>query len=344
MKQVFCIFVMTELFTPENQEISMKSELYNSFLAKIEEKIPHKTEIAGILADILCIGKEAVYRRLRGEVPFSFHEAITISRQLGISLDSLDVIGSPISKPLKLKLIEYINPAESDFALMEEIITILKFFKNTPDAKGGEITNILPQPLYVGYEHIFKFYLFKWKYQSNSLSRVTPYKDIVIVDKLQKTQEENVKWAKCLHTEYIFDNQLFNHLVTNIKHFYYVGLITEEELLRIKQDLLRILDEIDNWTRTGIFRETGKKINIYISNVSIDTSYCYIYALDYQLTIIKSFLLNGVATTDSKVFEELTHLLQSMKSQSILITECNERERFNYLKKQHEIIENLSHL
>lgn len=320
----------------------MKSELYTNFLAKIEEKISQKTEIAGILSDILCIGKEAVYRRLRGEVPFTFYEAVTISRQLGISLDSLDMTNSPISKPLKLKLIEYINPAESDFALMEEIITILKFFKDTPFAKGGEITNILPQPLYVGYEHIFKFYLFKWKYQSNSPSEVIPYKDIVIVDKLQQTQEENVKWAKCLQTEYVFDYQLFSNLVTSIKHFYYVGLITEEEILRIKQDLLRILDEIDSWTRTGIFKETGKKINIYISNVSIDTSYCYIEGPDYHLTIIKSFLLNGVATTDKKVFEELKRLLQSMKNQSILITECNEKERFNFLKKQHEIIDSLS--
>jgi len=322
----------------------MKSELYNSFLERIEEKIPQKTEIASILSDMLCIGKEAVYRRLRGEVPFGFYEAMTISRQLGISLDSLDMVSSSVSKPLKLRLIEYINPVESDFALMEEIITILKFCKDIPDAKGGEITNILPQPLYVDHRHILKFYLFKWKYQSNYLNKVIPYKDIVIVDKLQRAQEENAKWAKYLHTDYIFDNHIFSDLIANIKHFYYVDLITSEEIHLIKQDLLSILDEIDILTRSGSFKETGKKVNIYISNVNIDTGYCYIDVPNYQLTIVKTFLLNGIATTDKKIFEELTHLLQSMKNQSILITGCNEKERFNFLKKQHKIIESLSQL
>lgn len=320
----------------------MKSEiLHSSFLAKIEEKIPNKAEIAGILSEMLCLGKEATYRRLRGDVPFAFNEALTISRQLGISLDSLDMVATPVSKPLKLRLIEYINPAKSDFALMEEVINILKFFKDVPDGKGGEITNILPQPLYVGYKHIFRFYLFKWRYQSYRLSKVTPYRDIVIVDKLQKTQEENVKWSKYLHTEYIFDNQLFHNLISSIRHFYYVGLITDEEIHLIRQDLLRILDEIDTWTRTGVFQETGKKINIYISNVSIETSYCYIDALDYQLTIVKAFLLNGIATTDKKMFEELTLLLQSMKNQSVLITQCNEKERLSFLKEQHKAVDSL---
>ncbi|MDL2266286.1 hypothetical protein LJC57_05595 [Parabacteroides sp. OttesenSCG-928-G07] len=316
--------------------------LYNSFLEEVVQKIPQKADLANVLADMLCLGKEAVYRRLRREVPFSFHEVMTIAKQLNISLDNLEMINSAKTTPFKLKLIEYINPAESDFALMEEMTTIMKSFKETSAPEAGEITNILPQPLYVTHKHIFKFYLFKWKYQSDSLSKFTPYKDIVIVDKLQKSQEEYAKWAKRLRANYVFDRLIFQYLVTNIKYFHQVGLITYEEVQLIKQDLLEVLDEIDQLSSTGFWEETGKKVNIYISRINVDTNYIYVTAKDYQLTIIKAFLLNGIASTDKKTFEEVEHWMRSMKQQSNLITGSGEKERIIFLKEQYDIIESLS--
>jgi len=322
----------------------MKHEAFhNSFLEEIAQKIPQKTKLADILADMLCIGKDAVYRRLRGDMPFTFDEAMTVSRQLGISLDNLNTDIS-VSKPFKLNLIEYINPAESDFALMEEMTMIMKSFKGIPNPEVGEITNILPQPLYVVHENIFRFYLFKWKYQTNRFSRAVPYKDILILNKLKKIQEEYAKWAKQLDTEYVFDYQLFNYIITDIRYFYNIDLISREDIQLIQEDLLKILDKIDTWSRTGIIEESGKKIDIYISNVNIDTNYIYVSTPDYQLTIIKAFILNGIASTDKATFKEVKYWIRSMKQQSTLITKSSETERILFLKEQRELIQSLYNL
>lgn len=321
----------------------MKEEiLYNSLLEEIAQKIPRKTEIVNTLAGMLCLGKEAVYRRLRREVPFTFNEVITISRQLGISLDNLETDSSPKTQPFKLKLIEYINPAASDFALMEEMTTIMKSFKDGSDACAGEIANILPQPLYVNYRNIFRFYLFKWKYQTYKEKVAIPYKDIVVLDKLQKAQEEYGIWARKLHADYVFDPQLFQHFITNVQYFCNIGLITRSEIALLREDLLRLLDEIELLSRTGVFPETGKKVNIYISAVNIDTNYIYVSAPDYQLTIIKAFLLNGVASTDRATFEEVRCWMRSIQQQSVLITGSGERERIAFLDEQHNTVNKLS--
>ena len=50
----------------------------------MKEKIPDGVNLANTLMDILYIGKEAVYRRLRGEVPFTLNEASIISKKLDI--------------------------------------------------------------------------------------------------------------------------------------------------------------------------------------------------------------------------------------------------------------------
>lgn len=317
--------------------------LHHIFLEEIARRIPQKTERVNVLADILFSEKETILRKLEGDTSFTFNEAMTISRLLNISLDALEIGRMPKPESLfKLNLIEYINPAKTDFALLNDIISILKRLKNIPEAKGGEITNILPQPLYVAHEHIFKFYLFKWKYRTKKSTIPVPYKEIVIGQKLQKSQKENVKWAKTLNTDYILDNLTFLYLVNDIKYYYHIGLITEKEVELIKEDLFKILDQINDWTEFGIFKETGKKINIYISNVNIDASYVYIDAPDYQLTIAKAFLLNGFASAEKITFEELKLWIQSIKLQSVLISGCNEKERIKYLEDQHAIIEGLS--
>ncbi|MDL2303177.1 hypothetical protein LJC28_02155, partial [Dysgonomonas sp. OttesenSCG-928-D17] len=313
-------------------------------LEEITRKISQKTVVVDLLADILHIEKGAVHKRMKGEIPFTFSEAMTISRYLGISLDNMEMISQEESHSFKLKLIEYINPAESDFSLLEEMTAILKTFTNVPNPEAGEITNILPQPLYVNREHISKFYLFKWKYSSQKKQGGIRYNDIVISNKLKKARKEYVKWARLLHADYIFDRLLFHYLVTDIKYFYQVGRITKEDVLLIKQDVVDILDEIDELTNTGKFNETGKEVNIYISNVNVDTNYIYISTPHYQLTIIKAFLLNGVASTDKTTVEEVKRWIQTKKQQSTLITKCNERDRVNFLKEQYNIVESLAQL
>lgn len=68
----------------------VNTETLNNNLQKaIRNTLPEDKNIANVLTEILFIGKEAVYRRLRGEVPFTLYEAALIVKQLGISLDSL---------------------------------------------------------------------------------------------------------------------------------------------------------------------------------------------------------------------------------------------------------------
>ena len=61
------------------------NELNTGLIEAIKEKIPANSNLANVLIDILFIGREAVYRRLRGEVPLTLTEAAIISRKLGDS-------------------------------------------------------------------------------------------------------------------------------------------------------------------------------------------------------------------------------------------------------------------
>ena len=76
--------------------------LYESFLAELRKKIPQGAKLTNTLVDMLYIEREAVYRRLRGEVPFTFMEVVTIAKKLGISLDNLADSDALKSRPIEI--------------------------------------------------------------------------------------------------------------------------------------------------------------------------------------------------------------------------------------------------
>ena len=58
----------------------MKNGILNELISTMRERIPQDMNLANTLADILCMGKEAVYRRLRGEVSFTIDEVALLSK------------------------------------------------------------------------------------------------------------------------------------------------------------------------------------------------------------------------------------------------------------------------
>ena len=98
---------------------------------------------------MLCIEKEAVYRRLRGEVAFTFAEIVTIANAFGISLDNLVGTVTAKSRPFQLKLVDFVNPMETDYDMLDQYIDILGLAREDDRSELIDCTNILPQQLYM---------------------------------------------------------------------------------------------------------------------------------------------------------------------------------------------------
>ena len=67
----------------------MNSTLQAQLLAEIESRFEKKSQMAEMLMDSLEIGKDAAYRRIRGETPLSPEELSLLARKYEISLDTI---------------------------------------------------------------------------------------------------------------------------------------------------------------------------------------------------------------------------------------------------------------
>ena len=101
-------------------------QLYENLVTAIKDKFPGRGVLTNKLADLLMLEKEAVYRRLRGDVPFTIFEIATIAAKLDISLDHIIGSSSGKSRPFQMKMVNFLNPSEEDYEMLENFVNGLR--------------------------------------------------------------------------------------------------------------------------------------------------------------------------------------------------------------------------
>ena len=133
-----------------------KNYIVKELINEMKERIPPGHNLANYLTDTLYMGKEAVYRRLRGEVAFTFDEIAVISHNLGISIDQ--IIGNHLSNRVTfdLNLLHSPNLMESYYEIVERYLrtamkTVRHILPPTPFlSPSTHLMNICPSSVYAG--------------------------------------------------------------------------------------------------------------------------------------------------------------------------------------------------
>jgi len=317
-----------------------KKTLHEYLIEELKFRIPNNSELVNKLNSILYIGKESIYRRLRGEVPFSLEEASIISYNLGLSLDGLNVT-SPLKRPFVLKIANFANPQETDYRLISEFSDFLEYVKNAPNTETGTAAKLIPDALHLNYEHITRFYLFKWLYQYDNLNPIKKYDEVKGTDRVleilgrMKDLLQHIK-----KSYYIFDKRIFENLVDDIKYFNSIGLINDSDIQLLKNDLFACINNIELLAARGI-NHVGNKTEIYLSNLNFEAGFSYVKSEDHKLSTIRAFTLYDISSSDLTTFEKSLKWMQSLKRASMLISESGEIARMNFFNKQREIVDTL---
>ncbi len=313
--------------------------LYENILEAIRDKISNKGILTSTLVDLLDLEKEAVYRRLRGEVAFSFSELAIVSSTLGISLDNMVGGRFTNSRPFQLRLVDYGDLDDIDYKMLEYYIYIHNLGKYDKRSRVMDCSGILPQSLYLSYKNISRFFLFKWIYQNKEFNKKLRFQDIYPTERLEKIQEKSVAAAKRINqTIYVWDPLIFYYLANDIRYFISIHLLSEEDLLLLKIDLLQFLDDMEVLAFKGQFDDTGNNVYFYISGTHIDTSYRCVEVKHLRVSLIRTFTLNAVVSLDHQIYERISSWLEAIVRSSTMISVSGGRQRIQFFEKQREVI------
>lgn len=316
------------------------NELNTGLVNAVKEKLPSKDNLANALMDILYIGKEAIYRRLRGEVPFTLTEAAVISRKLGISLDKMIGVSFRDNAVFDMNIVSSEKPFEAYYSILEKQVDLFRSVKEDETSEIGTSSNIIPQTLSLKYNMLSKFRLFKWMYQNENI-KCKHFEEMEIPQKMVEKQKEYSDLVSHIHSvDYIWDNMIFSHLVNDIQYFCSIHLITDEDKDLLKEELFLLIDEMEELSARGKSK-AGNDVKIYISNINFEATYSYLDTSSTQLSLIRIYSINSITTQDQEMFRGLKEWIQSLKKFSTLISESGEMQRIQFFKQQREIIDAL---
>ena len=316
------------------------NELNTGLVNAVREKLPSKDNLANALMDILYIGKEAIYRRLRGEVPFTLAEAAVISRKLGISLDKMIGVSFRDNAVFDMNIVSSDKPFEAYYSILEKQVDLFRSVKEDENSEIGTSSNIIPQTLSLKYNMLSKFRLFKWMYQNENI-KCKHFEEMEIPQKMVEKQKEYSDLVSHIHSvDYIWDNMIFSHLVNDIQYFCSIHLITDEDKDLLKEELFLLIDEMEELSARGKSK-ADNNVKIYISNINFEATYSYLDTSSTQLSLIRIYSINSITTQDQEMFRGLKEWIQSLKKFSTLISESGEMQRIQFFKQQRKIISTL---
>jgi len=314
---------------------------YDYFLEILLSKYPNKTQLVQALMDLLCIEREATYRRLRKEVFFSFHEIIKIASAWDISLD--EISGAQSKKIFfQMYLLNFLDPSQQELNYMRSRRQALDHFETSSDSEYMEVCNRLPRSLTTGYDYLYRFDIFKWAYQYHDERIKIPFSLTVIPDEVRHEMSIYNNLIKHVtNTHIIWDEMIFEYLIRSILYFHSILLITDEEKKLIKQDIISLLNYMSDIADKGYYPETQNKIDLYISELNVDTNYSYLYSDELKICRIHTFGNCDINAFAPEMIDNFKKWMHMKKRTSIKISEVNEKSRIDFFSKQQDIVSNL---
>ena len=310
-----------------------------ALIEAIHAHTPRHSNPASMLMDILNIGREAAYRRLRGEVLFSFGEACLLCARMHFSLDRVLGLAAGENVSFQLKFKEFVSPLETYNDILERDIAFFREVASDPTTEFATATNSLPAEFYGKYENLNRFKIFKWLYQHEvGGPEVRTFEELKLPAKLLQNSQEYVTGAQSAATTYlIFDDSNFKHWLNALRAYREMHLISPESVRILRDELFEMLAEMERIACNGEFGN-GNRVFLYLSDIDLESSYSYVTTGKHQAVNIGLFSLNGLRTPDPLMYEYVKKWIRTQSRFSTLISGSGELRRIHYFKRQREII------
>ncbi|MDL2221816.1 hypothetical protein LJC35_04620 [Parabacteroides sp. OttesenSCG-928-N08] len=320
----------------------MKEILNNELIGAIKDRILEDRNLATFLMDTLAIGKEASYRRLRGEVPFSFYEAAIIAKALGLSLDQIAGHSVTEAAMFTYNVEHSTNPMAYFQLIFKRYSDIFYYISKDPLATANTATNFVPFTFYFQFPHLSKFMLCRWMHQNQKI-RVSGSMDNVCISEniIEQLKIMGESLLSIPTTNIIVDQNMYSTLIQSILYFKELNLISVDDVHILRTELSQLLDMTEEVAALGRF-SNGNKLQLFLSNINFECTYSYLEKPDFFLSMFHVFVIDYISSHHHEIGKKQKEWIQSLKRYSTLISQCGEKQRVDFFQRQREVIKVLN--
>ena len=320
--------------------------LQMAFLDEILSRYPKRTAAVDNLSALLSIGKDAVYRRLRGDTELNLEEVNILAQHHNISLDEL--IFKENDKAL-FTVNSFGNPVTNYQDYLDLLIAYLDNAARLPNVEVKYATAEIPMFLYGTFPEIMCFKLYVWGktvWNIQSALESSFSFDLFSQDMIETMRQCSAQYMAFNATELwclnIFDNTLNQ-----------IEFVLTNGNFKNPEDALKICDALSGLNQHVCkMAEVGKKFNPgQDESIAIVPYQLYHNELVFtnNTIILKSDLINMVYSTydspnvlssaDKRIFKHTERWFEGIKNKSEYITAVSEKNRNQFFNKLERKVE-----
>jgi len=318
------------------------NKIKNTFAAKILSNIPPRVKPIDYLMETLNISRESVYRRIRGNISFTFDEIAKLSFELGFSIDELIMKDTPSHIFFDLHISTEQDPSEVFVTKFQQYFQYIFNMSNVQDTESTMITNQVPFEFIILFNNLFKFTYYRWMHQYQEISIKYFYSDVVLPDKLKYLQHQAVEnFKKVKSNTFIFDSNIFLNMIREVHYYYKRRLINDNEFAQLRKDLTGLIDLVESIAQTGYYNSNAKFI-FYLSSLNIESSSRF---TEFNEHVQSQFFIEAIEPINiSNLNLCALHKkwLDSRRKYSTLISLSNEILQVKYFNKQRAYTEEIA--
>ncbi|MDR1880660.1 MAG: DUF3685 domain-containing protein [Tannerellaceae bacterium] len=313
-------------------------------VAKIAGCLSSHVKLIDYVTESLGITAQSAYRRIRSEIPFTFEEIGKLSRELNFSVD--EVIGLEQSERALFELQGKVSftPRETFSVMLDRYCASLQCMYEAKEKEWITTMNHLLALFAVGSEHLFRFFYYKWIHQTSKVPINYYFSEVTVPSEFRVLCEKICHYSQRIRSAAcIIDRNLFPNTVKEIQYYYKRGLISDEEIEWIRNDLSNAMDYTEKLIREGV---NGQGISslFYLSSVGIETNSTYMKYDDTVGSYFWVYMAAPINTHNGEVCAMHKKWLDSLKKYTVLITQSNEKLQSEFIDEQRRSIDRMTHL
>jgi len=318
----------------------MKSEkLLNEkqkFLFDIIKKLSPDKTLASVISGLLGGSNESAYRRIRGEVPLYFEEAVILCNHFHISMDSL--VGGTGQNQI---LCNY-SPLN-----LTDVNDYLIFVKNASDSlersglshKCEIILSAIDIPLFhvLPYRELTLFKLFSGS--KSVYGCKTDYdtfaKEVGTNKCMDEYHEKTMINYQLIPSTEIWTDSTTDAIIKLLNYHYEMNHFNDKKtFLSLCGQLSDLINNLQAWVEKGVKGPKEVPFRFYLSDTDVGNSYILFKNAETSSCFIKLYTINGLITSDKRFCKETENWLINTAHRSTLISGASEKIRFNFFEEQ----------
>ena len=325
------------------------TELQQQLFSFLKDNLPPHLSLVDELGDLLGVGSDSVYRRIRGEKPVTLIELKKICEHFHLSLDQL--------LQLKNDSVVFRAPdlGKEHFPFADVLKSILQQLKHFNSFKTKQLLYLckdMPIWQFFLYPELAAFKTFVWAKSIHNeplyAGKLFSLEEMMVEDYF-KTGQKIIHEYNQIPSIELWNEESINSTLNQIKFYKDSGGFKQAKDVEVILDSFELtIKHLSMQAEKGVKFMPGEAdiqhkapVQLYVNEIVIGSNTILVELDNTKLSIIPYNVFSYILTKDARFNESMFNGFNTLKNRSTLISVTGEKERNRFFTFQLEKVKSL---